>query len=348
MGVSLRQKKYSSGKIGFYLDIVHEGERYYEFLRINTRKGDKDYKEKKLLAESIRSKRELEILSSEHGFIPKHRRNADFMKYYDIYINNYIKKDVRMVNASFEKFKKFYKKPKLPVKNLTDKIVLGFRDFLKNDPELSGETPYDYFSRFKRVVQQAYSDGLFVKNPCENVSIKKDVNKLKKNILTEEELQILANTECGNSEVKKAFLFACFTGLGEAEIRKLKWKRIVNDKLIIYREKTGEQIINDLPPTAIKLLGDKKEKEDYIFNLPTNTAVTKNLKNWLENAKIEKHITFYCGRHSYACLLLMNGANLKTVADLLGHSTTQHTVKYLNYIDPLKEKAINNLPNLLL
>ena len=41
----------------------------------------------------------------------------------------------------------------------------------------------------------------------------------------------------------------------------------------------------------------------------------------------------------------MNGANLKTVADLLGHSTTQHTIKYLNYTDPLKEEAINKLPN---
>jgi len=251
-----------------------------------------------------------------------------------------------MVKASLRKFREFYKLPKLLIRKLTPTMVTGFRDFLKNDPKLSGETPYDYFARFKRVVNQAHVDGLIHNDPTKNISIKRDSNKLKKNILTEEELKILATTQCGNSEVKRAFLFACFSGLGDAEIRNLTWEKIMNDKLIIYREKTGEQVIVNLSQTALKLLGKRGNSKEYIFHLPSTTAIAKNLKNWMKKTKIDKHISFYCGRHSFACMLLMKGANLKTVADLLGHTTTQHTLKYLNYVDPLKDEAINKLPNL--
>jgi integrase/recombinase XerD len=67
------------------------------------------------------------------------------------------------------------------------------------------------------------------------------------------------------------------------------------------------------------------------------------LKNWIKKAEIEKNISFYCGRHTYAVNLLKNGANLKTVSDAMGHSNTRHTVKYLNYVDSLKDTATSNL-----
>ena len=36
----------------------------------------------------------------------------------------------------------------------------------------------------------------------------------------------------------------------------------------------------------------------------------------------------------------------KTVADALGHSDTRNTIKYLNYIDSLKDDAVDNLPDI--
>lgn len=169
---------------------------------------------------------------------------------------------------------------------------------------------------------------------------------MKKNILTKDELQLLANAKCGNEEVKRAFLFACFTGLGIAEIRKLTWERVSNNKLKIYREKTEEQIINDLHPVAIKLLGEFGKPKEKIFILPSDTAVNKSIRVWIKRALIAKKITFYCGRHTFATQLLLNGANLKTVADCMGHSTTKETIKYLNYVNELKSEAINNLPDI--
>lgn len=51
-------------------------------------------------------------------------------------------------------------------------------------------------------------------------------------------------------------------------------------------------------------------------------------------------------RHSFATNILTNGANIKTVASLLGHSGLKHTEKYVRAVDKLKEEAICSLPDI--
>ena len=57
-------------------------------------------------------------------------------------------------------------------------------------------------------------------------------------------------------------------------------------------------------------------------------------------------VLVHCARHSFAANILNNGANIKTVASLLGHSGLKHTEKYTRAVDKLKEEAINSLPEL--
>ncbi len=64
----------------------------------------------------------------------------------------------------------------------------------------------------------------------------------------------------------------------------------------------------------------------------------KSLKHWVKLAGIQKHITWHCARHSFAVNILNNGAIIKTVASLLGHSGLQHTEKYTRAVDELKQK----------
>ena len=72
----------------------------------------------------------------------------------------------------------------------------------------------------------------------------------------------------------------------------------------------------------------------------------KALRHWVQPAGIDKHITWHCTRHSFAVNILNNGANIKTVSSLLGHSSLKHTEKYTRAVDGLKEAAINSLPPL--
>ncbi|OJV23064.1 MAG: hypothetical protein BGO30_09355 [Bacteroidetes bacterium 41-46] len=102
----------------------------------------------------------------------------------------------------------------------------------------------------------------------------------------------------------------------------------------------------------LQLIGKHKVNEEgvqidsKIFNLSSQSMCLRSLKYWVKRAKIQKHITWHCARHSFAVNILNNGANIKTVASLLGHSGLQHTEKYTRAVDELKQKAIDSLPKL--
>jgi len=357
MYVNLRTRKQSKGSIRYFLDINHNGKRYYDFLDIRIYTTDtKEIKtDKKNFAELMRSNREIELLTETTSYVPKHLKSVNFFDFADSYIKSYKKKDVRMIQASLNYFKEYIKDNQLTILQLSPSIMYGFKDFLTDDCGLTGETPHNYFTRFKKILKSAELKGLLINNPTKEIKFRKTIGDsvLKKQILTTDELQLLVKTRCGNEETKKAFLFACYTGLGLAEIKKLTWKNVVNGKLVTNREKTKQKIEIKLKEGLLKLIGEKQLKPTPIFmldnenkvSLSTN-AINKCLKNWVERAEIDKHITFYCARHTFATQLLQYGANLKTVADAMGHTSTKSTIKYLNYIENLKDEAIDNLPDI--
>lgn len=350
MSVLIRNRKLKSGNLSYYLDIHHNGERWREFLKITIYKNDQDKYEKKKIIETIRAQRELEILTDQTDYIPKHIKKINFFDFADNFLENYRYRDIRIVESSVNKFKEFTNNQQLSISQITSNKMEGFKDYLIYDASLSGETPHNYFTRFKKILKAAKLNGYINEMPTDDIRFS-NPNKedtLKKQVLDINELQILAQTFCGNNDVKKAFLFACYTSLGLAELRDLKWKNIKNKRLEISRKKTGELINNRLNPVALKIIGEKDINDNYIFDLQSisDNAVNKNIKNWVKRAEVDKHITFYCARHTFACLLLMNGANLKTVADAMGHSSTKSTLKYLNYVQKLQDKAIDNIPSI--
>ncbi|MEC7770881.1 MAG: site-specific integrase [Bacteroidota bacterium] len=350
MSVHIRSRKLKSGEKSLYLDIHYNGERWREFLKIKISPQDPSKIEKRKIAERIRANRELELLSSGTGHVPEHLKKMNFFLFAENYIKGYKNKDVRIVASSVKKFKKAVDNPRLTISGISPRTMTLFKDYLVYDAGLSGETAHNYFTRFKKVLKAAKVQGYLNEMPTTDIRFS-NPNKddtLKKQVLDQDELQVLANTKCGNAAVKKAFLFACFTSLGLAEIRLLKWKNINKGRLITHRNKTGEMINNRLSQTAIKILGQPDKKEDFIFDLQSlsDNGANKAIRHWVERAKIDKHITFYCARHTFACQLLINGANLKTVADAMGHSSTRSTLKYLNHVQKLQDEAIDKLPEL--
>ena len=88
-------------------------------------------------------------------------------------------------------------------------------------------------------------------------------------------------------------------------------------------------------------------KDDYIFHLPSSTMCLKALRHWTKRAGIKKHITWHCGRHSFATNILSNGANIKVVAELLGHSSLNYVQVYVRAMDEQKRNAIDGLSDFL-
>ena len=355
MSVQLRQKKIKNGK-SFYLDIYHNGKRSYKFLGIKViTKGPKkdspsQRKEKIRIAEEREAQEQINLISNGTSYIPVHLKQISFTDFAQDFLNNYTKRDKRIVQAAYNKFAEFEPNENLKVSEVTPDLMENFKEYLLADNVLSGETPHNYFTRFKKILKSAKIKRIIPEMPTDDITFKspnKDEN-LRKEILDIDELRILSRTKCGNEEVKRSFLFCCYTGLGLAEITDLKWKNIRSGRLVTQRKKTGSPLNNHLSAAAVRLLGEPGTKEELVFNIGTisHTAVNKNLHHWLKRAEIDKKITFYCARHSFACLLLMNGANLKSVADAMGHASTKTTLKYLNHVERLKDDAINNIPDL--
>jgi integrase len=352
MSVKIREKKLSKGGVSLYLDIYHQGKRTYQFLdiTIHPKEDDSESKKEKLnLAKQVRNNIELELLSEGTNYTPQHLQRIDFFQFAQNYIDSYKKGDKRMVKCAIQHFANFVDEDRLPISRLSSRLCEEFQEYLIDSKTgLSGETPKNYFARFKKVLKALIRDGYLKINPAQHIIFKGRGNDvLRKEVLTGNELKTLSKTKCGNELVKRAFLFCCYTGLGVADLKLLKWSNFKSGRLVINRAKTGVEINIPLSETALNLIGEKGKKTDVVFDLKiSSNGINKNLRYWLERSKIDKKITFYCARHTYATLLLMNGANLKTVSDCMGQTNTAHTIKYLNHIEGLKDQAINSLPKL--
>ncbi len=308
-------------------------------------------KDVKFKVDALRNMRENQLFKGEIEEVMEQKavKNQDFITYFENYVLNYSKKDLRVMKAVLSHFKTF-SPPRITTKEITEKLCTDFKEYLSDN--LHGESPPTYFARFKKMLHQAKRDKIFRTNPAEDVkNFKTDVS-IAKDVLTIEELQLLANTHCGNEEVKRAFLFCCNTGLRFVDVKPLKWENINDEVLKVEQSKTkdkasdGGKVEVTLNQTAIKILGTPKDKEELIFKLPSHESTGKSLNHWVKRAGIEKHITFHCSRHTFGTLLAYYESDILTISKLLGHTSLKHTSKYIRTSNEMKQKAVNSIPTI--
>jgi len=353
MGVALRKKLNSDNTTSLYLDIYHNGKRKYEFLQqlklVTSTSNPVERLENKSnldLAKKILAKRQHELESSDYDLTPAFKQNIDFVEFFQSFQDNYKKKDLRVIQACFNQFTTYLKEAEiktLTAKQLDATIVNEFKNFLTE--KLNGESPANYFKKFKLVIRQAMRQDIIIKNPAQDISIKAK-QSIKKQILTSDEIQLLVNTPVTNKEMKNAFIFSLYTGLRFSDVRNIKWENIdLNNNILHFtQEKTKEQVDLNLHTTALKVIGEPKKAKEFVFVLPSHTACNKGLKHWVKKAGINKSITWHCARHSFATNLIFFGADVNTASKLLGHTNFRYTERYTHIVKSLKDRAISNLP----
>lgn len=366
MKVALRQRK-KGDKISLYIDYYHKGKREYEYLGLylipepekgSLTKAQKDENKKILeLAETIRSKRFMEIQNETYDFRDKEKMKASFLFYYDALAEKRKGNDGNYGNwLSAGNYLKAYAKGKATFSAINKQWVQGFKDYLDTEAKqknstkapLSQNSKYSYFNKLRAALRQAVKDGLLKANPAEQISPFKQ-GEPQREFLTLEELQKLAKTECESPVLKKAFLFSCLTGLRWSDIHKLTWSEVQHSKelgnYIRFRQKKtkGAETL-PISEQARDMLGEAAKPEELVFiGLTYNIWYNAKLTNWVAKAKINKKVTFHCARHTYATLQLTLGTDIYTVSKLLGHKELKTTQIYAKIIDEKKVEAANKI-----
>lgn len=316
------------------------------------------------LAKKIRYEKGQELLESVEGYRLKKERDINFLDYFQSYIDKYTKKDIRMVQIALSRFRDFlnetpeYNKfaKRIKPEQINKDMVEAYTEYLQT--RSVGEGAKSIYARFKKVVKFAIEHDVMLKNPCTGITIKIDDQQLKKEVLSTEEIQQLIATHYDNENpnIRRAFIFCLYCGLRYCDVKDLTFKDVdyANRLLKFEQNKTkghsaNSGVIIPLNDGILKLIGEPSNpdnRDEAIFPLPSYEMCLKALKRWVKRAGINKHISWHCARHSFAVNILNNGANIKTVASLLGHSGLKHTEKYTRAVDKLKEDAINSLPEL--
>ena len=208
---------------------------------------------------------------------------------------------------------------------------------------------------------------------CEyKISIKIKDNKTQKAVaLTKDEQSIIEQYILLNKKYYHyGIIIALYTGLRIGELLALKWTDIDFKNKLININRTFETISNnhkvmtyeDLPktdnsirelPISNQLLSILKKlksisKSDYVVASYKDTSIKirayqKSFENLLNKLKI-KHYSFHSLRHTFATRLLENGVDVKTISELMGHSSPTITLnRYVHTNIENKRKAMNNL-----
>jgi integrase len=200
------------------------------------------------------------------------------------------------------------------------------------------------------------------------------INNTKK-ALTIAEIEKLVTYQPTLSEEIKAqkywlFSYLC-NGMNMVDIANLKYKNIQGNSLKFIRQKTKDtskiktEIDVFLTPEAKEIINNlgnsNKEPENYIFPILTSGLTVKQIadivkqhikttnkymKRIAQSVGINKTVTTYGARHSYATVLKRSGVSTEFIREALGHQTNQVTQNYLDsFEEEHKAKTASNLLN---
>ena len=189
-------------------------------------------------------------------------------------------------------------------------------------------------------------------DPTEDVQSPK-VEKRVPSVLTSQEVELLLeqpkDVDLKGTRDKAMLEFAYATGMRVTEIISLNIEDVnLEEGFVICRTGSKQRNIplGSLSLKALKeyienardiLIKDEKEKALFVNvngQRLTRQGFWKIVKFYKEQAHITKDITPHVLRHSFATHLLQNGADLKAIQTMLGHSDISSTQVYMQFQDP--------------
>lgn len=240
---------------------------------------------------------------------------------------------------------KLYFGEHIPMGLLTIEKIKEFDAYWRNHG-FKNNTVNAYHKIISKYLNQAISKGLIEKNPYEDFRFSHTPGERK--ALTQQEVKILyqlfedQTLDYVEHEVLRRFLFSCITGVRISDTHQLSSEHIINNNLKFMPYKTrklGKTVTIPLPVAALKLVHGRKGK---LFVKFADQSINRILKRIAEFAGINSNISYHSARDSFGTIFIELGGDIKSLADLMGHSNTKTTEIYLKMADGRKQKLMNN------
>ena len=247
-----------------------------------------------------------------------------------------------------EQYEKYVSENK--INYLTEETITDYMEYLREENKkestisrslASIRSFYQYLIRTKKIK----------KDPTSKIESPK-INKRVPNILTSKEVELLLDqpkdVDLKGTRDKAMLEFAYATGMRVTEMISLNIDDVKLDEGYVVckgRNKSRNIPLGSMSLKALKeYMEDSRpylirdEEEPALFVNISGTRLTRQgfwkiVKYYKEQAHIEKDITPHVLRHSFATHLLQNGAELKAIQTMLGHSDISSTQVYRQFQD---------------
>ena len=249
-----------------------------------------------------------------------------------------------------EQYEKYVSENKINYLKVTEETILDYMEYLREENKkestisrslASIRSFYQYLIRTKKIK----------KDPTSKIESPK-INKRVPNILTSKEVELLLDqpkdVDLKGTRDKAMLEFAYATGMRVTEMISLDVDDVKLDEgYVVCRGRSKSRNI-PLGSMSLKALKEymedarpyliRDEEEPALFVNISGTRLTRQgfwkiIKYYKEQAHIEKDITPHVLRHSFATHLLQNGAELKAIQTMLGHSDISSTQVYRQFQD---------------
>lgn len=250
-----------------------------------------------------------------------------------------------------EQYERYVDANKINYLKATEETILEYMEYLRKENKkestisrslASIRSFYQYLIRIKKVK----------KDPTMTIESPK-ITKRVPNILTSKEVELLLDqpkdVDLKGTRDKAMLEFAYATGMRVTEMISLDIDDVKLDEgYVVCRGKSKARNI-PLGSMSLKALKEyieearpyliREEDEEALFVNVNGTRLTRQgfwkiVKYYKEQARITKDITPHVLRHSFATHLLQNGAELKAIQTMLGHSDISSTQVYMQFQDP--------------
>ena len=266
-------------------------------------------------------------------------------KQYLLIDKKYSNNTIESYNNDLSKYFEFMNKKNIKLINIKKDNIIDYIEHLKKE-NITDKSIAHNLSVIRSFYKFLILEKIIDIAPTEFIDLPK-IRKTLPNVLSIEEVDKLLDINLTNnfSYRNKAMLELLYaTGLRVSELVNLKLENIDIDECFVRTiGKGNKERIIPIGDIALKYLKEyiiyyrssllKKEQNDYLFlnnhgKKMTRQGFFKIIKKQADDKKIKKDISPHTLRHSFATHLLEHGADLRSIGEMLGHSSVSTTEIY--------------------